>query len=190
MNDSRTFVCMTDTVWGLLGLLNEIAYQKIYNIKSRDRDKPLILFAKDIKTVRKYTDEWTSEIEKITLSYWPGALTIILKRSDKLPSWLNPEFTHIGFRIPDSKSCQKIMELSTEGLLLSTSANSSGEEPIKSFQEAQEKFGNQVDLILQPSPDEIFSDIASTIIKLSDQKIEILRQGAISKSDIDKFRIH
>jgi len=180
MANFNTFVCMTDTVWGLLGLFNHNAYDKIYDIKSRDRDKALILFARDIDTVKKYSAEWTDEINSIARQYWPGALTIILKRSERLPSWLNPEFSHIGFRIPDSISCNKIMQSSPEGLVLSTSANASGEAPIKSYTEAQEKFGSKVDLILEPSQGEAFSDIASTIIKLNGNKIEVLRQGAIA----------
>jgi L-threonylcarbamoyladenylate synthase len=179
MNSFNTVVCMTDTVWGLLGLFNSKAYEKIYEIKSRDRDKALILFAKDIETVKNYSEDWNDEIESIARQYWPGALTIILKRSNNLPMWLNPEFTHIGFRIPDSQSCKKVMQSSENGLLLSTSANASGEAPIKSFEEAQIKFGGKVDLILEPSQGEMFSDIASTIIKLNDNKIEIIRQGAI-----------
>jgi len=180
MKNFNTAICMTDTVWGLVGLFNQIAYEKIYEIKSRDRDKALILFARDIETVKKYSAEWTQEIDSLAKKYWPGALTIILKRSEELPSWLNPEFSHIGFRIPDSASCNKLMKSSPEGLLLSTSANASGEAPIKSYQEAQEKFGSKVDLILEPSQGEGFSDTASTIIKLNSNKLEIIRQGAIA----------
>jgi L-threonylcarbamoyladenylate synthase len=186
MKNFNTVVCMTDTVWGLVGLFNQEAYEKIYQIKSRDRDKPLILFARDLETVKKYSADWNSQIDEIAKKYWPGALTIILKRSNLLPNWLNPEFAHIGFRIPDSKSCKKIMDYSDNGLLLSTSANASGEAPIKSFQEAIDKFANQVELVLEPSDDEHFSDVASTIIKLNDNKIEILRQGSIRLEQIEQ----
>jgi tRNA A37 threonylcarbamoyladenosine synthetase subunit TsaC/SUA5/YrdC len=74
------------------------------------------------------------------------------------------------------------MSFSESGLLLSTSANSSGEPPIKSYDEAIEKFSGKVDWILEPSKGEEFSDIASTIIKLNDNTIEVIRQGAIKLS--------
>lgn len=179
MQNFETAISITDTVWGLVARVKPENFEKIYQIKYRDRDKPLILFASKIDTVKQYTEPWTEELSKLASQYWPGALTILFKRNNNLPAWINPESEYIGFRIPKSPSVMKLLKETQDDLLLSTSANASGEAPVTSYQEALKLFGKKVDLILEPESNENISNIASTIIKYDNGKLEIIRQGSI-----------
>ncbi len=179
-------VTQTDTVWGIVAKLDSAKNaDRIYEIKARDRSKPLILFGRDLEALRPFVQTWDSRIEKLAKQHWPGALTIITKRSNTLPDWVNPREEYIGLRVANSASVMRLFDSmindvsSTNEVLLSTSANLSGEAPVNNYQEALDQFSGQVDIILEPSPCESLSNSASTIIKVTDSEILILRQGEI-----------
>lgn len=171
-------VTATDTVWGLIAKPNKENIERIYQIKGRDKNKPLIIFAKSITKLKELSLGWDPKIEAIAREHFPGALTIVMKRSSKLDSFINPEIETIGMRIPDSK---QVLDLINDNeFLLSTSANLSGQEPVANYQEAQTQFSNQVDLVIDSQ--QTSSGEASTIISYIDGKIEMLRQGQLSQS--------
>jgi L-threonylcarbamoyladenylate synthase len=181
--DWQIAVCQTDTVWALVAKLDDPENQsRIYKIKGRPEEKPLILFAKDLQTIQKYSEAWNDKIRDIANRCWPGALTIILPRSKKLPAWVNPDWQEIGFRIPNSKSVMKLLDQSQEALLLSTSANLSGEEPVSNYSEAKTLFSNSVDLILKPEDNEILSSEPSAVIKVEANEIKVLRNSKLLES--------
>ncbi len=174
-------ICATDTVWGLVCRIDSSEAKqnvaRIYAIKQREASKPLILFGSSLEILKPYAAEWSEVAEELATRYWPGALTIIVRRSSLLPDWVNPGEEYIGLRVPNSISVMKLLDQVTNGVLLSTSANLSGQEPVRDYQEACMQFSKQVDIIVEPyeSP----SNSASTIVKITDDKLEILRQGDI-----------
>lgn len=168
-------VTPTDTVWGLVAKLTAANLERIYELKGRDKSKPLIIFAPSIAQLQTISTGWNPYIQSIAEKYWPGALTIVMPRSKNLPEWVNPELSTIGMRIPRSKAVSEL--LADNGLLLSTSANLSGQEPVSNYQEAIDVFGDKVDLIIDD--DETCSNQASTIIEYKDSKLKVLRQGDI-----------
>jgi L-threonylcarbamoyladenylate synthase len=176
MNDWQVAVYPTDTVWGLVGKFNEENYHKIYDFKQRDRDKPLILFTNNIETIKKYSIIDSKLLEKVCEKYWPGALTVICLKNNRLPEWLNPEFKTIAWRIPDVPDLLKILDQLDEPLL-STSANLQSEAPIENSTEAREKFQNKVDYIYDG--DYQVSGEASTIVSLVNDEYTVLRQGEV-----------
>ena len=168
-------VTPTDTVWGLVAKLTAANLERIYELKGRDKSKPLIIFAPSIAQLQTISTGWNPYIQSIAEKYWPGALTIVMPRSKNLPEWVNPELSTIGMRIPRSKAVSEL--LADNGLLLSTSANLSGQEPVSNYQEAIDVFGDKVDFIIDD--DETCSNQASTIIEYKDSKLKVLRQGDI-----------
>ncbi len=172
-------VSQTDTVWGIVAKLSQKNYSRIYEIKGRDENKALIIFAQTIAELKNISEGWDSKIESIAQQYFPGALTIIMPRSKALPDWINPGIETIGMRIPNSPSVLKLLASTEEGLLLSTSANFSGESPVANYDSALEKFSNKVDLILKPEASETISGEASTIISYINGEVKVLRQGTI-----------
>lgn len=176
--DWQLSICPTDTLWGMVAKFSQANQEKIYQLKERDRDKPLILFAQSIDTIKNYVDEWNDEIDELAIKHWPGALTLVLKRGKNLPAWLNPGFDFIGFRIPVFGFEQPDLFAGQE-FLLSTSANLSGEPAVETYEQASEQFSNKVDLIIKPKADFQFSNLGSTVVKIEGSDINVLRQGEI-----------
>ena len=169
----------TDTVYGIgCNPYDANAVKKIYEIKSREKIKSLPVLASSIEIVKQISiiDEFT---EKIIKKYWPGPLTLILKLKDKnLKESLNLE-DKIAVRIPNSECTLKL--LNKCNLLVGTSANVSGD---SSFTDPQEcmKNVNNYDIFVDGGT--ITSKGESTIIEIENEKIHVIREGALKKEDI------
>ena len=169
----------TDTVYGIgCNPYNANAVKKIYEIKSREKIKSLPVLASSIQIVKQISiiDEFT---EKIIKKYWPGPLTLILKLKDKnLKKSLNLE-DKIAVRIPNSECTLKL--LNKCNLLVGTSANISGD---SSFTNPQECMKNVKNYDVFVDGGTITSKGESTIIEIENEKIHIIREGALKKEDI------
>ncbi|ARS63943.1 Threonylcarbamoyl-AMP synthase [Candidatus Nitrosomarinus catalina] len=169
----------TDTVYGIgCNPYDTNAVKKIYEIKSREKIKSLPVLASSIQIVKQISiiDKFT---EKIIKKYWPGPLTLILKLKDKnLKKSLNLE-DKIAVRIPNSECTLKL--LNKCNLLVGTSANISGE---SSFTNPQECMKNVKNYDVFVDGGTITSKGESTIIEIENEKIHIIREGALKKEDI------
>ena len=169
----------TDTVYGIgCNPYDVNAVKKIYEIKSREKTKSLPVLASSIQIVKQISiiDEFT---EKIVKKYWPGPLTLILKLKDKnLKKSLNLE-DKIAVRIPNSVCTLKL--LNKCNLIVGTSANVSGD---SSFTNPQECMKNVKNYDVFVDGGTITSKGESTIIEIENEKIQIIREGALKKEDI------
>ena len=149
----------------------------IYELKKRDRDKPLILMGSEHKQLIDYVHESAKEdYENIASKYWPGALTMVIPASEKQTSILTSNDLTIGLRIPNSNMAQSLIK--ETGPLLTSSANISG------FKGSITVEGIFIDFpsvkILSPIPWEKSSGKASTIIfwkKSGDWRL--IREGEV-----------
>ena len=171
---------VTDTVWGL-GCLpsSEIAVKRIYEIKHRDGKKPLILMSDEFYNLFDYLKlPIEKEAQKLIKKYFPGALTLVLEKSENTPDYITSSLPTVGVRIPDNNTFAKICR-SVEGhVLATTSANLSGEPPALSYNEAVKYLGEKVDLIVPDYGCEAKGK-ASTVAGFKDGKTIIFRQGEI-----------
>ena len=169
----------TDTVYGIgCNPYNVNSVKKIYEIKSRDEVKSLPVLAHSLDIVKKITviDKFT---EKIIKKYWPGPLTLILTLTDqKLKESLKIQ-NKIAIRIPDSKCTLKLLEKCK--LLVGTSANISGNSSYTNPDECIKNIKNY-DVFLNGGT--ITSKGESTIIEIENEKIKIIREGALKVEDI------
>ena len=169
----------TDTVYGIgCNPYDVNAVKKIYEIKSREKIKSLPVLASSIEIVKQISiiDEFT---EKIIKKYWPGPLTLILKLKDKnLKESLNLE-DKIAVRIPNSVCTLKL--LNKCNLLVGTSANVSGD---SSFTDPQKCMKNVKNYDIFVDGGTITSKGESTIIEIENEKIHVIREGALKKEDI------
>jgi len=169
----------TDTVYGIgCNPYDANAVKKIYEIKSREKIKSLPVLVSSIEIVKQISiiDEFT---EKIIKKYWPGPLTLILKLKDKnLKESLNLE-DKIAVRIPNSVCTLKL--LNKCNLLVGTSANVSGD---SSFTDPQECMKNVKKYDVFVDGGTITSKGESTIIEIENEKIHVIREGALKKEDI------
>lgn len=177
----------TDTVWGLGCMPENLqAVEKIYRIKSRKKHKPLILLASSIEYLIPYVKNFPAKAEELVNKYFPGALTIILEKSPKTPEHVTSGYDSVGIRIPDHPVFMEMIDRSVENkVLATTSANISGEGAVSSKNKVIFSLGSSVDYIIDdygfPSHGK-----ESTVVYIDrDNKIKILREGAISlKEDI------
>jgi len=171
---------VTDTVWGL-GCLptSEKAVKKIYEIKHREAKKPLILMSYDIYPMLDYLKQ---PIEKraqwLIKKHFPGALTMVLEKSENTPDYLTSSMPTVGIRVPDNETFANICKNIEGGVLATTSANISGEPPALTYEEAVKYIGDEVDFVV-PSGGTEAQGTASTVIGFNDGEIVIYRQGEV-----------
>ena len=170
---------VTDTVWGL-GCLpdNRKGVDKIYEIKGRDRSKPLILMSDDIEKLKPYVKEMSQTAQHLTDKYFPGALTVILKKSEKTPDYVTSNMNTVGIRIPDNRFFKDLCRCITGGVLATTSANLSSHPSSKTYEEAKNSIGNLVDYVF-PDYGYACKGKESTVVLVTDDNIKVLRQGSV-----------
>jgi L-threonylcarbamoyladenylate synthase len=170
----------TDTVPALATLPDRS--ELIFATKRRSQDKPLILMAASAEDLWGYVDGIPADFqvwEQVAQSFWPGALTLVLPASAKVPVAMNPlDPTTIGLRVPNSTLARQILQQT--GPLATTSANLSGQPPLESMAEIEAQFPEV--LTLQPSELPTIataSSLPSTVAKWTGSGWKILRQGAV-----------
>ena len=176
----------TDTVYGLGAIVtNEQSINNVYLAKSRSFSSPLIALLSSVDKVEEvaYVSD-KNLLKKLAKAFWPGALTVILKRKEHIPSIMVSGGDTIGVRIPNLDLAIKIIDLAG-GILATTSANISGEATPKSYDELSEVIKSKVDILIDSGECKLGE--ASTIIDLSSDVPKILRKGAISIEEIEKI---
>lgn len=169
----------TDTLPALAVLPQQAA--KIFTIKRRPLNKPLILMAAKPEELWDFVQGNFQEIiiwQATARKYWPGALTLILPASERVHPAINPtDPTTIGLRIPNHPMALTI--LAQTGPLATTSANLSGEPPLETLTEIDSQFP-EVFTLDYGVPGETFgTSLPSTVAKWRQDGWEILRQGSI-----------
>lgn len=171
---------VTDTVWGI-GCLptSEIAVKRIYEIKKRDGNKPLILMSNEIYNILKYVKQpLNKETQKLIKKHFPGALTLVVDKSKTCPNYITSSMSTVGIRIPNNSTFSKICENIEGHVLATTSANLSGEQPALSYEEALKYIGDKVDLVIEDFG-QTAKGLASTVAGFDNEKIIIYRKGEI-----------
>ena len=170
---------VTDTVWGL-GCLptSKEGVDKIYEIKGRDKTKPLILMSNDISKLSPYVKEIPQNAQELISKYFPGALTLVLEKSDKTEDYITSNKNTVGIRVPDNEFFKELCSIIDGGVLATTSANLSEHPSSKTYDEAKYSIGNLVDIV--------FEDYGytckgkeSTVVLVTADSIKILRQGSV-----------
>ena len=180
MRNSGVVIYPTETVYGLGCLPSDPdAAMRVCEIKGR-AENPLPLVCSDIEMARKVV-QFNGAAEKLAEAFWPGPLMFILPSKVVYPMWVTHGKKTIGLRVPGTEVPRKLAQLAG-GVIVSTSANISGEPPATTAKEALSQTGFKVDLVVDggPSP----GGKPSTIIDLSGKEMWILRSGPISGSQI------
>lgn len=173
----------TDTTYGLgVNPFDDSAVSKVYKLKQRQPEKPLILLLSSPEQLENLTQELSEEAKKMMEHFWPGPLTLILTASEELRSFSIGNTGKIGVRIPDSLIAQKLID-ACRIPLTATSANISGQPSARSAQDAIDYFGNKIDVVLDGGPSR--KELESTVIDLTTPHVNLLREGQISRDRIE-----
>lgn len=171
---------VTDTVWGL-GCLptSKKAVEKIYEIKKREAQKPLILMSNETYNLLDYVKPISEIGCRLIKKYFPGALTIVTEKSEKTPYYITSNMETVGIRVPDNKVFKEICEIAPNHVLATTSANLSHQPSAKTYEQALENMTGLADLII-PDFGHTCKGLESTVVGVFGDELKIFRQGAIT----------
>lgn len=172
----------TDTVYGIgASLEHPEALRRIYDLKGRSPDKPLPILIARVTMLDTLSPDVDERLVALAEQFWPGALTIILPAADHLPAEVKAPDNTIGVRLPNHSIPLTIAERAG-GAIATTSANLSGEDAAHAAAQIQDAFGATIDVVLDGgfSPQQN----ASTVIRVVDGEIVVLREGVISAAEL------
>lgn len=174
----------TETVYGLAGnALYGSVVKKIYEAKGRPSDNPLIVHINSFKEAEKYWSGDTKKAKLLADAFWPGPLTIILPKNDKIPLETSGGLDTVAIRLPENEIAQKIIEKAGVPLA-APSANSSGKPSPTSAKYVLADLKGKIDLIIDGG--ECSVGVESTVISLAGEKPRLLRPGGITVSQLEK----
>ena len=177
----------TETVYGIgANALDEKAVNKIFEAKGRASDNPLIVHICDIDMLRDLVKDVGEVEEMLIKNFWPGPLTIIFNRKKCIPSNVTAGLETVGIRFPSNKIAQELIKLSNCPIA-APSANISGKPSGTKIEDIIDELDGKVDYILDSGMVDI--GVESTVIRVMNNKVHILRPGKITKEDIEKLGI-
>ena len=177
----------TDTFYGLAAdPFNLRAVDRVYDIKSRSRHKPLSLLIEGTDQAEELARPLPEEFYRLARRFWPGPLTIIVRAASRLPLKVTANTGNVALRVPQAKIPLAVIQAA--GIpITATSANLSGENECTSAEAVRDQLRDRIAIIVDggTSP----RDVASTIVDLTDEEARwrILREGAIAAQEISEF---
>ena len=169
----------TDTVYGIgCNPFNKDSISRIYDIKKRNGEKrfPILGFSKkELKNIVKFN----SKAEKISEKFWPGQVTLLLPIRKEITKQIENN-GKLAVRVPNNECLLSILEQCK--LIVGTSANISGEEPILDSSKCKTKLP-KIDVLVDGGIIKSLGE--STIIDFVEDKLKIIREGSVSKDDIE-----
>jgi len=177
----------TDTFYGLAAdPFNLRAVDRVYDIKSRSRHKPLSLLIESVDQAEDLAKPLPEEFYRLARKFWPGPLTIIVKAASRLPLKVTANTGHVALRVPNAKIPLAVVQ-AAQIPITATSANLSGESECTTAEAVLEQLQGRISIIVDggTSPREV----ASTIVDLTDEETrwQIMREGAIPAREISEF---
>ena len=183
LNNDKIVVFPTETVYGIGGnALKVEVINKLFQAKKRNYGKPISLLVDSIDKIKNiaYVDK---NEEKIIKAFMPGELTLVLKKKACINDLVTAGKNTVGIRIPNHNITLTILN-KVDYPLATSSANISGENNIADFDEIIIDLKDYVDIFIKGN---ISYDLkASTVVELNNDIVNILREGKISKIDIEK----
>jgi len=179
--NGQIIVYPTDTVYGIgCDPFNKDSISKIYDLKKREGNKrfPILGFSKE--ELEKIV-EFSIDAEKISEKFWPGQVTLLLPIRKEMAEKINNN-GKLAVRVPNNECVLAILEKCK--LIIGTSANISGQESISDSNECKTKIPG-IDVLVNGG--KITSLGESTIIDFIDDQVKVIREGSISKDEIENI---
>lgn len=172
----------TDTVYGLAGNgLDETAVRKIYEVKGRPEVKALILLISGISAAKTFCEEVPEEAERLAEVFWPGALSIVLRKLSTVPDIVTAGGPTVGIRCPGHPKALELLRLT--GLpLAAPSANITDQPSPKTVEDVLHYFDGVIDCVIDGGRCSL--GVESSIVDLTSDPFRILRTGAIPDGEI------
>lgn len=171
----------TETVYGIgTNALNINSIKKLYEIKRRPLTKPITLLVGNIETIN-YIAEINDVERALIKAFFPGPLTLVLKKKNIVSDIVTAGLNSVGVRMPANEIALKLIDLA--GVPIATpSANISDEPAVNSFKDISKELLNNVDFAIDGGTSNVGTP--STVLKIENGKPHILRQGTITEKQI------
>ena len=183
LKEGKTVIFPTETVYGLgANALDENAVSKIYEAKGRPSDNPLIVHIYDKKQVNELAEEINENAKIIMDRFWPGPITIILKKKDIVPMRTSGGLNTVAIRMPSNPIAKALLE-EVELPIAAPSANISGRPSPTRGNHVYKEMNNRVDGIILGG--DCTFGLESTVLDLTNDIPTILRPGSITKEDLE-----
>ena len=174
----------TDTVYGLAAAYDdENAVNRVFRIKSRPSGLAVPLLLDDASSIERYVSDVPETFRALSSAFWPGPLTIVVRKSRHVSDKLTAGHYTVGLRVPDHWLPRYISK-SLGKAITGTSANLSGSPSLTTAEAVKEQLGDAVDLVINGGAAR--GTTASTVVDLSGDTLAILREGSITLDDIEK----
>ena len=175
----------TETVYGLAGnALNEEAVSKIFEAKNRPQFDPLIVHIADISKMKQYAKDIPPLAEKLAKQFWPGPLTILLKKKKNIPDLVTSGLEEVGLRVPNQETTLALLR-SLPFPLAAPSANPFGYISPTTAVHVEKQLGDAIAYVLDDGPTDI--GVESTVIRVEGNTIYVLRLGGLSVEELEPF---
>lgn len=177
LQNGKVGVLRSDTIYGVMAVAaNQEATSRLYDLKKRDRKPGTVIAASidqlvDLGLKRRYL----RAIEE----YWPGAITVIVPTDNPALSYLDQGVGSLAVRVVDDAELAALLQQT--GALVTSSANHPGQEPADTIEQAKDYFDDEVDFYIDSG--DLSGRQPSTIIRIVDDAIEVVRKGAVEVSE-------
>ncbi len=170
----------TETVYGLGGDAgNASAIERIYQVKGRPANNPLIVHVPDVAAAQSYSAGFPVIAAAFARAFWPGPLTLILPRHDRICPAVSAGKNTVAIRCPDHPVAQELLQASGRPIA-APSANCSGHTSPTTAQHVSDELGGRIALILDGGPCQV--GVESTVVDVTGTSPVILRPGAITQA--------
>lgn len=187
IKEGKIVLFPTETVYGIgANALDEKAVNKIFEAKGRASDNPLIVHICNLDMLNDLVQEIGEIEEKLIANFWPGPLTIIFNRKDCIPNNVTAGLDTVGIRMPSNNVARKLIEFA-ELPIAAPSANISGKPSGTKIEDIIDELDGKVNYILDAGMVDI--GVESTVVRVVDNKVHILRPGKITVEDIQALEI-
>lgn len=176
----------TETVYGLgADAWNPSAIQKVFEVKGRPSDNPLIVHISDLNQAGNFALEISDSAQKLMDTFWPGPLSLVLKKKSEVLDAVTAGLDTVAIRMPDHPMALEL--ISQTGPLVAPSANTSGKPSPTKAAHVRQDFGDNFPII---DGEATKIGLESTVIDLSQEIPAILRPGSISRKQVEEILGH
>lgn len=185
LKEGKLVLFPTETVYGIgANALDDEAVKNIFIAKGRAQDNPLIVHISNTNMLENLVENIGNIEQKLMENFWPGPLTIIFKKKPIIPDRITGGLDTVAIRMPSSEIARKLIEYS-ELPIAAPSANISGRPSGTIVEDIIDELDGKVEYIIDGG--KVTIGLESTVVRVVDNVVHILRPGKITKEDIEKL---
>lgn len=175
----------TETVYGLgANALDDNAVAKIYKAKGRPQDNPLIVHIHSMSQLTLVSDEINENAKKVMEKFWPGPLTVIVKKGKNVPNCVTAGLSSVAVRMPKNETALQLLKLS-DVPVAAPSANTSGKPSPTKASHVLDDMNGKIPFIIDGGDAEV--GLESTVLDTTEKIPKILRPGGITKAQLEEI---